>query len=311
MSLKERNRKLLYRTAQTLILGLAFYYISLQIVESWLELKNFNFSVKTKFIIASYPFLFLYYFFLSIFWFLISKETIREVSIGEAIGAWFYSMIGKYIPGKVMLPLGRAYLYSHKGTRVSEVLSLFLLETLAQGGGAFLLLAGLAPFYGLKGSIKEGFYLAGIVFLLIFSHPKVVEKGFNFFLKRAGREKVEIKETHGKILLLILLNALNLGLFGGIAFYFLILSFYEISPFQIPFISMVLGISSISGLVVPFAPAGIGVREGVLLYFMKMVLPAHIAVIISIASRIWLTIAEAILIIPFFLTKRLNLPKTG
>jgi uncharacterized membrane protein YbhN (UPF0104 family) len=53
-----------------------------------------------------------------------------------------------------------------------------------------------------------------------------------------------------------------------------------------------LAISSTLGLIAIFAPSGLGVREGVLVYLLSLMMPPPIAVIISILTRIWMTLIE-------------------
>jgi uncharacterized membrane protein YbhN (UPF0104 family) len=45
-------------------------------------------------------------------------------------------------------------------------------------------------------------------------------------------------------------------------------------------------------LVAIFAPSGLGVREGVLVYLLLLMMPPPVAVIISILTRIWMTLIE-------------------
>ena len=41
-----------------------------------------------------------------------------------------------------------------------------------------------------------------------------------------------------------------------------------------------------------FAPSGLGVREGVLALFLAPVMPNSVALVVSVATRLWLTVAE-------------------
>ena len=53
-----------------------------------------------------------------------------------------------------------------------------------------------------------------------------------------------------------------------------------------------LAISSTLGLIALFAPSGLGVREGVLVYFLSAIMPSSVAVILSILTRLWMTFIE-------------------
>ena len=53
-----------------------------------------------------------------------------------------------------------------------------------------------------------------------------------------------------------------------------------------------LNFSSILGLVILFARGGLGVREGVLVYLLALMMPGSIAVVLSILTRLWMTFIE-------------------
>jgi uncharacterized membrane protein YbhN (UPF0104 family) len=79
---------------------------------------------------------------------------------------------------------------------------------------------------------------------------------------------------------------------GGVGFYLFVDSVYPVAPQYILFLTGALAISNTIGLVALFAPAGLGVREGALVYILSLVMVAPIAVIISILSRMWVTLIE-------------------
>jgi uncharacterized membrane protein YbhN (UPF0104 family) len=61
-----------------------------------------------------------------------------------------------------------------------------------------------------------------------------------------------------------------------------------------------LAIASILGLGAIFAPSGLGVREGVLVYLLSYVMPGSVAVIVSVLTRIWTTLIETGLIVGIY-----------
>jgi uncharacterized membrane protein YbhN (UPF0104 family) len=69
-----------------------------------------------------------------------------------------------------------------------------------------------------------------------------------------------------------------------------------VRPQHISFLVGALAFSNILGIVAIFAPSGLGVREGALVYLLSFIMPGSIAVIISILSRIWTTLIEMVLI---------------
>jgi uncharacterized membrane protein YbhN (UPF0104 family) len=49
-------------------------------------------------------------------------------------------------------------------------------------------------------------------------------------------------------------------------------------------------------LIAIFAPSGLGVREGALVYLLSLMMATPVAVILSILTRIWMTLIEIALI---------------
>lgn len=58
------------------------------------------------------------------------------------------------------------------------------------------------------------------------------------------------------------------------------------------FCAGVFGISAIMGILAIFAPSGLGVREGIILAGLMLIMPESDAAVISVISRLWQTIAE-------------------
>jgi uncharacterized membrane protein YbhN (UPF0104 family) len=79
---------------------------------------------------------------------------------------------------------------------------------------------------------------------------------------------------------------------GGIGFYLFIQSVYPVSSDQILFLTGALAFSNTLGMIALFAPSGLGVREGSLVYILSGVMPGPVAVIISVLTRIWMTLIE-------------------
>jgi len=59
-------------------------------------------------------------------------------------------------------------------------------------------------------------------------------------------------------------------------------------------------------LIAIFAPSGLGVREGALVYLLSLMMATPIAVIISVLTRIWMTLIEIGLIGMVYLFQQLQ-----
>jgi uncharacterized membrane protein YbhN (UPF0104 family) len=79
---------------------------------------------------------------------------------------------------------------------------------------------------------------------------------------------------------------------GGIGFYLFVDAVYPVAPRYILFLTGALAISSTLGLIAIFAPSGLGVREGALVYLLSLMMGTPVAVIIAVLTRIWMTLIE-------------------
>jgi branched-subunit amino acid transport protein len=129
------------------------------------------------------------------------------------------------------------------------------------------------------------------ILALLFLHPKILEKIFNRILGLLRREPVAIPISYSEILCILGVCVLS-WVAGGIGFYFFMDGVFPVSSKYFLFLTGALAFSSTLGLIALFAPSGLGVREGALVYLLSFIMPGSVAVIISILSRIWMTFIE-------------------
>ncbi len=87
-------------------------------------------------------------------WYLITLRLGIAIPLKETVGSWFYSQLGKYLPGKVWLLLGRLYFYDSKGKSRKAITVALYFETVTMimaAGLVFLVsllfLKEVKPFY--------------------------------------------------------------------------------------------------------------------------------------------------------------------
>ncbi len=102
--------------------------------------------------------------------------------------------------------------------------------------------------------------------------------------------------------------ALNYWL-GGVGFYLFIDSIFAVPARDLLFVSGALAISSTAGLIAVFAPGGLGIREGVLVYLLSHIMPGGVAVVLSILTRLWMTLIEVGLIGMIYIYDRIEAPR--
>jgi hypothetical protein len=218
---------------------------------------------------------------------------------------WFYSQLWKYLPGKLGMLLSRAYLYQKEGISIKRVSFAVILEAvmlLVAASMVFMLsflfvnrLRGESVLSGNVVFIVSGIAVAGAG---VFLQPAVFQGIINFLLKLMKKEQIAVEWSYWDSITILCCYVCD-WLVLGVAFYLFVNSFTPIPISNVFFITGSFAFASIVSFISLFAPAGIGVREGILVIFLSRIMPESIAVILSIASRLWVVATEiaAVLIV--------------
>ena len=105
------------------------------------------------------------------------------------------------------------------------------------------------------------------------------------------RSVFDVTLTYPQLLRYLGLYVVNWLLFG-VALFVFIRSFYPLEFSSILYLTGAFSFAGMIGIVAVFAPAGLGVREGILALFLGQVMPVPVALVVSVSSRVWLTVIE-------------------
>jgi hypothetical protein len=168
---------------------------------------------------------------------------------------------------------------------------------------ALILFKEMGPLYsgGQFWCLVLGFILLAFIFL----HPKVLQGILNWILVQFKKEPILLSISYSNIVW-ILFVCIVAWMIGGIGFYLFVNSVYPVSSNYILFLTGALAISSTLGLIAIFAPSGLGVREGALVYLLSFLMATPVAAILSILTRIWMTLIEIGLIGMIYLLGQLQ-----
>ncbi len=292
---ENRVRTRLLRIIQWAIVVAIFVFLGRMVWDHWSQLKGAPFTFEA-FPLFLATLLFAFSYFIQIWaWYLITLKLKIALSPSETLKTWFYSQLGKYLPGKMWVLLGRVYFYESRGKskKSISVALYFEMVTMIMAAG-LIFLASLLLFKEI-GSSSSGIHSGWLALLFSIGflslHPRVLEKILNWTLVRLKREPLTLSISYFDILWILFICIVS-WVVGGVGFYLFVDSLYPISSKYVVFLTGALAISSTLGLVAIFAPGGLGVREGVLVYLLSMMMPAPVAVIISVLTRLWMTLIE-------------------
>lgn len=237
-------------------------------------------------------------------WTLILSYFGEKLTLRKSIQIIAYSQFGKYLPGKVWVALGRMYLAREVGIQERHSVLSVIIET------AYLLISALALFvFSLlfyPGLLAKTYLLLILIpVTLVALYPPIFNRIVNFLLARIGQKPVLFRISPIQALALFLIYLFS-WFMQGLGLYFLTLSFYPIGIKALLILPGAFSLSWIIGFVVFFAPGGLGVREGLFALLLEPVLPGAFNVIISLLSRVWVTISEILVFLAVLIFARLR-----
>lgn len=261
-------------------------------------------------LIYSYPalaisllFLFAGFLFESWAWYESLKTIKTGASFKTALISAGISVFAKYMPGKIWVIFGRVgFIKLTSKSSIAELSWIFMiyqLITLLAGmaiGFIGVLLLGISTYIRITIAIAViiislSFFSRSLQQLVLHWIKKLFKKNFVWF-------QINITDKI-KIWSICLMN----WLCWGIGFYFFVLSithFHTISTsivFAFPF-------ATVWGFAAFFTPAGLGIREGILAYYLNIAaIPTDHITSISVFSRLWFLTGETFMFILAYILK--------
>lgn len=217
------------------------------------------------------------------------------VSYREVLRVFLLSNLGKYIPGKIWSYFSMLYVLESRGTARKVAISTMLVWQCVIFIAALLVslllvpesrvLAGWGTIYFVSGT---GAVLASLAVLW----PGALERAVNAGQRMRGQQRIELPQfSRGDVAVALAVSVVQ-WLMYSFAF-FLFCKSIVVMPWSAWMLAMGgFALASVAGYLAPFAPAGLGVREGVLAVVLTAVLPVATATMVVLAARVWMVVVE-------------------
>jgi len=223
-----------------------------------------------------------------------ARLAARRVSL--PLGYWTasrlynLSQLGKYLPGSIWQFVGRAAAYRNLGGEYGQIRDSLLVETAWIIAGAMaiaLLLCGPSIVVLVHGSLSPGMRWWLLAFIALVAATAVVLA----FAKRAlflRLLRISIPTPR------VLLVQAGIWLLLGLSFWVLVRACDM--PAELPFSVGLFAAAYAVGFLVPFAPAGLGVRDGILVVGLLPYATAGEALAVTVVARLVYLIVELALV---------------
>ncbi len=285
---------------------IVLYFLGVYIKQNIVDLRQVELNFNMGMLVLSVLIFVVYKLNLWLLWHFITIKNHGAISYEKSCVSWFYSLLGKYIPGKIFFLGARLYYYHQEGVSKKKITFCFLLENICTLlGAAFLFMFSLMFIDNPVLTQYKPYVFLLLVLFFAGVHPAILGSAINLPLRLLGKKTIRLPIQYKDILQLVFLFVLN-WLIVGVGFYVLVYSIYPIELRYIFYVSGAFGLAVIIGILSLFAPSGIGVREGVMIFALSLIMPENIAIVVSIVSRLWMTFTELMLIAMAFLYSKVR-----
>jgi glycosyltransferase 2 family protein len=281
-----------------------FWFLGDRLARDWHRIPWREIHLSVPLLCSAFLVMFIWVFMYGLTWKVLLAGLGERISIYNSVSVLAVSQIGKYVPGKVWFTVGRMYLAKKHGVNEAKTLVSTVMEIAFSLLGAVILF-GLAVILIPRGIVPTRAYLAFVLipFCLVAVYPPILTRVTGFVLRRLGKPVFEIRMTFRQLLGVLSLYVL-LWIIQGAGCYLLVRSFYPLGLSRLPMVAGAFALSWILGFIVLISPAGLGIREGIFTFALRLVVPEPVAIIAALMSRIWITGSEGLLALVFTLLSR-------
>lgn len=226
------------------------------------------------------------------------------------------SWLGRYVPGKLPWILGKIYFASKYGIPKDKLAVSSLLEagiqTVSMIVFSMLILAFDSRLNVIDNQISVLMYVSGFVGIALLVPPV-----FNYVLKTTYRVIKKGKAiAHVDVSWSTIIHGswqyMAVSVLSGLSLFFLAKSVYpELQMEHMLFIIGAGTLASVVGMLAIFTPSGLGVREGIMLALLAVILPPEIALVIVVATRLWEVVMDGMFFIVSLLLQKISARKSA
>jgi len=301
-------RKTGWRIVQGVAGAIILVFLVRKILVDWKAVREqpIQWEIHWEFIIASLIVTWAMYGVLIWGWRAVLHGWGERLRMAEAARIWTISSLGKYIPGKVWSIAGMAIMSQERGVSGAAATgSAVIMQLISLAAGAMIALAltgtelldRLVGGYGSIAAIASA--AASLLAAVTLTSPSLTRR-IGFLIRRPDAVRpVDPNALAGALFA-------NLAAWGGYGIALQLLALGTQHDVNLSWSSATgaFAASSIIGYLILFLPAGLGVREGVMILLLKDSIGLGPAAALAAASRVTLTVNEIGAALPFLLFRR-------
>ncbi|MEO0095117.1 MAG: lysylphosphatidylglycerol synthase domain-containing protein [candidate division WOR-3 bacterium] len=279
------------------IICLIFSLMLRSLIISWNKIPLEKISFNWTYLLSAFAILFFCFCYGSYSWKITLKMFGENISFRKSLEIIALTQVGRYIPGKVWAIAGQSILAKRENISIQNAVTSVVLMNVGYVIANLIITSLCIGLSTIRFSLFSSFILV-FIFIggLCLMHPFIINKIIHtvkkLFKKDISIDRVPITFLNSLTLVIIFVVG---GIIQAIGFCFLVHSFYDLKLEIYPLIIGSYAGAWVLGFLAIIMPAGIGVKEGALAYFLSFYIPHSVAIISSILARVWITVGELVL----------------
>lgn len=222
----------------------------------------------------------------------------RDVRMSpQLVEVYAKSWLGRYIPGTAPWILGKIFFASQRGISKARLAVGSLLEAAIQIA-VLLALSSLVllfdPRLDVLGPGLRVTLILALVACIVGLLPPVFNFGMSLVFRVVRRKELAADNRATAATIAVAAGQYVIGaVLAGASLFFLAKTVYPALAFgDFLYVMSASNLASAASMLAVFAPGGIGVREGVQLALLAVVIPGAVALVVVVATRIWALVMD-------------------
>lgn len=287
-----RDRPRLRVLLQTALALLIFGALVGFLLSQWSKLPDYDWRFRPGWLVLAGAAVAGFYLAQAEIWRFILHSLGEDLPGRPALDAWAKSLVARYVPTNVLMPVVRTliaerYGVSKRVTLASIAYELLLAFCAAVIGGAYFVIT--LP--SIDDQPARFAILAVIPLVLVVLHPRIFHRLADFGLRKLGREPLPLSLPFARVLAIVCLYLASWALIGVGTFAFAS-SLHELDAGDFPYIAASYPVAFCVSVLTFIVPSGLGTRDATLATALGAVLPGAVATAIAVAFRLFQTAVE-------------------
>lgn len=207
--------------------------------------------------------------------------------------------LARYVPGTVAWIASKVYMANKHGISKSRLAVSSLLEgamqVVAISTVSILILSFDSRLEVISTPIRLLLLLVGLSLFVLISPPifnRLANKAYKLLRKEEASSELQInKRAAGRSFMLYTIGAF----ITGTSYFLLTVAINpDIRMEHYFFIVGTFNLAGAMGMATPFLPSGLGIRDGVQLVLLSIIMPKETAIIVTVASRLWSALIDIV-----------------